>query len=73
MRTHDAHRTRDFVCTEPNCGKSFYDMQHLKQHQQIHTRSANVIAGKERNVDVYVSVPGMQQEVFDEGWIATAY
>ena len=39
LRTHDTHRSRDFICPEPDCGKAFYDMQHLKQHQQTHNRN----------------------------------
>ncbi len=42
MRTHEVNRPRDFVCPEPNCGKKFYDQQHLKQHLQIHKRTPNV-------------------------------
>lgn len=42
MRTHEVNRPRNFVCTEPNCGKRFYDQQHLKQHMQIHKRTPNV-------------------------------
>lgn len=73
MRTHDAHRTRDFICPVPNCGKSFFDMQHLKQHQQIHTRSANVLLSIARDIDVYLSLPWLQQEVLDQGGSAAAY
>ena len=30
------------MCTFPNCGKAFYDAQHLRQHQWIHTRNPEV-------------------------------
>lgn len=44
MHIHDATRRKTFVCNYMNCGKSFYDMQHLKQHQWIHTRRPDVSA-----------------------------
>ena len=47
MRTHAVNRPRNFVCTEPNCGKRFYDQQHLKQHMQIHKRTPNVVLHRE--------------------------
>ena len=43
MHIHDTTRRKTFVCKYPNCGKSFYDLQHLKQHQWIHTRSPDVV------------------------------
>ena len=42
MRTHDKNRERKFVCPEENCGKSFYDNQHLKQHLVTHQRGQHV-------------------------------
>lgn len=39
FRTHNTSRQRTFVCDFPNCGRGFYDRQHLKQHHIIHTRS----------------------------------
>lgn len=43
MHIHDTTRRKTFVCKYPNCGKSFYDLQHLKQHEWIHTRSPDVV------------------------------
>lgn len=44
MRTHDGNRVRNCVCTEPNCGKRFYDQQHLKQHMLTHKKGEHVDA-----------------------------
>lgn len=43
MRIHDNNRVRNCVCPEPNCGKRFYDQQHLKQHILTHQKSQHVI------------------------------
>ena len=43
LHIHDASRRKTFVCKYPNCGKSFYDAQHLKQHEWIHKRTPDVL------------------------------
>lgn len=49
MHIHDNSRKKDYICNFPNCGKAFYDAQHLRQHCWIHTRNPEVIRSCECN------------------------
>ena len=75
MRTHDKNRERTFVCPEENCGKSFYDQQHLKQHLVTHQRGQHVHVEMMIfiSIDICLSLSELYKEVYNTRRIEFTY